>query len=51
MTETFTSWFNENKESLREEYRTVKASMKIDGAMDIPNLRQWAREQYNFFFK
>jgi hypothetical protein len=50
MGESFTSWFNENKEFLRDEYRSIKASMKIDGVMDIPNLREWAKEQYNSFF-
>ena len=49
MKETFTKWFNENKEFLRDEYRSVKASMKIDFVVDIPNLREWAREQYNSF--
>lgn len=44
---TFTSWYEANKESLRDEYRTIKASMKLDGAMDIPNLREWAKEQWN----
>lgn len=47
MENSFTSWYNENKEFLREEFRTVKASMKLDGVMDIPTLRQWAREQYD----
>ena len=45
---TFAKWYEANKESLRDEYRTVKASMKLDGAMDIPTLRQWAKEQYEF---
>lgn len=47
MENSFTSWYEENKESLRDEYRTIKASMKLDGAMDIPNLREWAKEQWN----
>jgi hypothetical protein len=37
---TFAAWYKENKESLRDEYRTIKASMKLDGAMDIPNLKE-----------
>jgi len=44
--ETFTNWYNCNKESLREEFRWIKASMKIDCVVDIPTLRQWAKECY-----
>ena len=45
---SFDKWYRENKESLRDEYRTIKASMKLDGAMDIPTLKQWAKDRYDF---
>lgn len=45
--EDFTTWFEKNKEDLRNEYRCVKASTNFAGMDIIPNLRQWASNLFN----
>ncbi|MBP7845836.1 MAG: hypothetical protein KA007_00160 [Candidatus Pacebacteria bacterium] len=45
---SFDKWYRENKESLRDEYRMIKASMKLDCVVDIPTLKQWAKDRYDF---
>jgi hypothetical protein len=48
--ETLASWFNENKEKLKEEYIEYKKNFKLDKGTpkkEMLSNKEWAKEKYN----
>jgi len=48
MVGNYKEWLACNKEGLKEEFREMKANMKLDGAMDIPTFREWTKDQHRW---